>query len=76
MTTYVYETLPQKPGEMPRYFEIKQNMSDQPLSKHPVSGEAIRRVILGGYGVLNSAQKKSSAPARGGCCGGGPRCCG
>jgi len=51
-------------------------MSDQPLSKHPVSGEAIRRVILGGYGVLNSAQKKSSAPARGGCCGGGPRCCG
>ena len=74
MTTYVYETIPQKPGGKPRYFEIKQNMSDKPLTKHPDSGEAIHRIVLGGYGVLSSSQKKSSANARGGCCG-GTGCC-
>lgn len=76
MTTYVYETIPQKAGEKPRYFEIKQNMSDQPFTQHPESGEAIRRVMLGGYGVLSSSAKKSSASADtgGGCCG-GTSCC-
>lgn len=75
MTTYVYETIPQKPGEKPRYFEIKQAMSDQPLTKHPDSGEAIRRVVLGGYGVLSSAQKKSAkSPEDRPCCG-GSGCC-
>lgn len=75
MTTYVYETIPQKPGEKPRYFEIKQAMSDQPLTKHPESGEAIRRVVLGGYGVLSSSPKKSrNGPADGPCCG-GSGCC-
>ena len=54
MTTYVYETIPQKHGEEPRYFEIKQNMNDQPLTKHPETGESIRRVVLGGFGVLSS----------------------
>ena len=77
MTTYVYETIPQKPGEKPRYFEIKQAMNDKPFTKHPDSGETIRRVVLGGYGVLNSSQKKSNAKANtgGGCCG-GTGCCG
>jgi predicted nucleic acid-binding Zn ribbon protein len=75
MTTYVYETIPQKPGEKPRYFEIKQAMSDQPLTKHPDSGEAIRRVVLGGYGVLSSSAKKSSKGAADGRCCGGSGCC-
>jgi predicted nucleic acid-binding Zn ribbon protein len=77
MTTYVYETIPQKPGEKPRHFEIKQAMTDQPLTRHPDSGEAIRRVVLGGYGVLSSTPKKSPAEAKatGGCCG-GTGCCG
>lgn len=76
MTTYVYETIPQKPDEKPRYFEIKQAMNDKPLTKHPDSGEAIRRVVLGGYGVLSSAQKKSGkGPEAGSCCG-GTGCCG
>ena len=69
MTTYVYETLPQKPGQKPRLFEIKQAMSDQPLTKHPESGEAIRRVMLGGYGVLSSAAKKSTTNPKSSCCG-------
>jgi len=75
MTTYVYETIPQRPGEKPRLFEIKQAMSAQPLTQHPDSGEAIRRVVLGGYGVLSSAQKKSTAKTGGGCCG-DTGCCG
>ncbi len=72
MTTYVYETVPQKPGEKPEYFELQQGMNDAPLAKHPKTGQPIRRVILGGYGAL----KKAPAPKRsgGGCCCGGGDC--
>ena len=48
MTTYVYETISTKPGEKPRYFEIKQSIKDAPLPKPPETGAAIRRVVLGG----------------------------
>jgi predicted nucleic acid-binding Zn ribbon protein len=73
MTTYVYETIPQKPGEKPRLFEIKQSMQDSPLTKHPDTGVAIRRVVLGGYGVLKSGSTKRPSPGDGGaCC--GPSC--
>lgn len=76
MTTYVYETIPPQPGQKPRYFEIKQSMKDPPLTTHPETGEPIRRVVLGGYGVLSSAPKKSRAPApSGGSCCGGTGCC-
>jgi predicted nucleic acid-binding Zn ribbon protein len=74
MTTHVYETIPQQAGEKPRYFEIKQNLKDAPLTKHPETGEPIRRVVMGGFGVLQSggAEKLSDG---GSCC--GPRgCCG
>lgn len=64
MTAYVYETIPSKPGEKPRFYEIQQNMKDEPLKKHPETGEPIRLVILGGYGVLTKASG-SSAPACG-----------
>lgn len=72
MTTYVYETIPVKKGENVRHFEIKQSMKDNALTKHPETGEAIRRVVLGGYGVLKSGQPapRVPAPSRGGhCCG-------
>ena len=73
MTTYVYEPIHQKPREKPRYFEIKQSMNDAPLTKHPESGEPIRRVVLGGFGTLSS---KGSA-ASGSSCGCNPgSCCG
>ena len=68
MTTYVYETIPAKPGEKPRYFEIKQNMNDKPLTKHPKTGEPIRRVVLGGFGTLSSKPASNSGSACG-CCG-------
>lgn len=75
MTTYVYETIPQKPDEKPRYFEIKQSMNAEPLTKHPETGEAIRRVVLGGMGALSSNPIKVTFG--GGWChgGGGWGCC-
>jgi hypothetical protein len=74
MTTYVYESITLKAGEKPRYFEIKQSMNDEPLTKHPETGEPIRRVVLGGFGTLSSKPAKSSAGAGCGCAPGG--CCG
>ena len=73
MTTYVYETIPSKPGAKPKYFEIKQSMSDAPLTKHPETGEPIRRLVLGGFGTLSSKGSGNSDSgcgcAPGGCCG-------
>ncbi len=74
MTTHVYETIPQKAGEKPRYHEIKQRMNDAPLSQHPDTGEPIRRVVLGGFGTLSSKAAKSGSGSGCGCAPGG--CCG
>ncbi len=74
MTTYVYETIPSKTGEKPRYFEIKQTMNAKPLTKHPETGEPIRRVVLGGFGLLTSRVPVDFSG--GGGCSGGSGCCG
>lgn len=74
MAIYVYETIPQKSGEKPRYYEIQQGMKDAPLTKHPETGEPIRRVVLGGLGVLSSGTRGKDSSG-GGCCG-GSGCCG
>jgi len=74
MITYVYETIPSKAGEKPRYYEIKQNMADKPLTTHPETGEPIRRVVLGGFGVLSSKPASSRSNSSCGCVPGG--CCG
>lgn len=52
MATYVYETIPRKPGARPRRFEIEQKMSDPALTKDPKTGEPVRRVIVGGSGLV------------------------
>jgi len=73
MTTYIYETVPEKKGESVRHFEIKQSMKDAALTKHPETGEAIRRVVVGGYGILKSGEPapRAAAPSGGhSCCGG------
>jgi len=71
MTTYVYETIPSNPGEKPRLFEIQQKMTEAPLALHPETGERIRRVILGGYGLIKQDAKSSG----GSCCTPGSGCC-
>ena len=73
MTTYVYATIPQSPDEEPRYFEIQQSMKDTPLSAHPETGEAIRRVILGGFGILSRGKSVMQPQAGGSSC--SPGCC-
>ncbi|HXG46884.1 MAG TPA: zinc ribbon domain-containing protein [Methylomirabilota bacterium] len=52
MATYVYETIPQKPGAKPRRFEIEQKMSEPALTRDPKTGEPVRRVIVGGSGLV------------------------
>lgn len=69
MTTYVYETIPSDPAVMPQRFEIQQSMHDAPLTKHPETGEPVRRVIAGGYGII--AQKAAPPPRP---CGGNCSC--
>ena len=49
MPIYVYETTDQ--SKPIRRFELKQSMKDKPLETDPKTGEAVRRVISGGYGV-------------------------
>ncbi|HEY2125355.1 MAG TPA: zinc ribbon domain-containing protein [Chthoniobacterales bacterium] len=60
MPTYVYETTKSK---RPRRFEVQQRISDKPLRVDPATGEAVRRVISGGYGVL--VRGKSTGPSVG-----------
>lgn len=50
MPTYIYETTdPTKPI---RELEVKQSVHDEPLVVDPESGEAVRRIISTGYGIL------------------------
>ncbi len=45
MLTYVYETLP-RAGKAVRRYELQQSIKDAPLTKHPTTGERIRRCIV------------------------------
>jgi len=52
MATYVYETVPKNSREKPRRFEVEQKMSDPPLKTDPKTGLPVRRVIVGGSGLV------------------------
>lgn len=52
MAIYIYETIPANPRRKPRRFEIEQKMSDAPLKKDPKTGEPVRRIIVGGSGLV------------------------
>ena len=80
MATYVYETIPAQAGATARRFEVVQSMQDAPLRADPATGEAVRRVITGGYGFIGTGDKSLSraaatpAPCAAGCaCHRGPR---
>ncbi len=45
MLTYVYETMP-RAGKAVRRYEIRQSIKDAALTKHPTTGERIRRSII------------------------------
>lgn len=71
MPTYQYETIPSKQGQKPLEFEVQQSMKDAPLKQHPQTGEPVRRIISGGFGYMNSAQRSSGG---GHSCGNGCGC--
>ena len=62
MLTYVYETLP-RPGKTVRRYEIQQSIKDAPLTKHPTTGEPIRRcVVLGADPFVRAATIERPEP--------------
>jgi predicted nucleic acid-binding Zn ribbon protein len=62
MPTYIYETIPAKKGTIPKRYEIKQSIKDVAFTKHPETGEPIKRVVAGGIGVLTSSSSATSRP--------------
>ena len=48
--TYIYETTDQT--RPIRRFEVKQRFGESPLLLDPVTGELVRRVITGGFGIV------------------------
>ena len=72
MAIYVYETL----TEPRRQFEVRQGMTEAALTHDPDTGEPVRRVISGGYGILEKGRPAPAPAARrgGGCCGGSCGC--
>ncbi|HEY0930798.1 MAG TPA: hypothetical protein VGE27_12830 [Gemmatimonas sp.] len=64
MPIYVYETLPETQGETPERFEVRQSMSEAPLTAHPESGRPVRRVLSGGLVTFtNGASGDTCAPS-------------
>lgn len=59
--TYIYETT--DTSKPIRSFEVKQSVHDDALQVDPKTGEAARRVISAGYGVL--VRGKSMGPSIG-----------
>ncbi len=60
MPTYIYESKPTD-GTAPERFEVVQRMTDEPLVKHPQTGEPVRRVIAGGLGIQAKPLRRSTA---------------
>jgi predicted nucleic acid-binding Zn ribbon protein len=78
MPIYVYETIPEAAGTTPERFEVRQSMSEAPLTRHPEHGTPVRRVLSGGLVTFTNSQGgescgfPSGAPSGG--CGSG-NCC-
>jgi len=69
--TYLYETIPASEDEEPSRFEIKQSIHEDALTHHPETGQPIRRVILGGWGLVSTSTDGDPPPPS--CC--SPGCC-
>ena len=59
MATYIYETIPKDASRRAVRFEIQQSMTEKARTKHPETGEPIRRVITGGFGYTKKIVGKS-----------------
>lgn len=65
MPTYLYETVPGAEGARAERFEIKQSMSEPPLTVHPDTGVPVRRVISGGMGLMTKSSSELPEPGCG-----------
>ncbi len=61
MPTYVYETMAAA-GEVAERFEVRQGMTEAPLTHHPDSGVPVRRVLSGGLATFTTAGAATGAP--------------
>ena len=59
MPTYIYESMPTD-GTAPTRFEVVQRMTDEPLAKHPQTGDPVRRIITGGQGIKGKPLRRST----------------
>jgi predicted nucleic acid-binding Zn ribbon protein len=57
--TYVYESIPTD-GREPERFEVAQRMNDAPLTAHPETGEAVKRIVTGGMGIMGKPIRRST----------------
>lgn len=71
MPIYVYETVPDAAGQTPERFEVRQTMSEAPLTAHPETLVPVRRVLSGGLTTFTGTAP-AAAPAAG--CG-ATNCC-
>ena len=71
MPNYIYETIPRYSSEKTTRFEFFQWMKDTPLTKHPQTGQPVRRVISGGIWAY---PKNSNLPSSSACCSSGTCC--
>lgn len=69
MPTYIYETIPESCCDDPKHYEIEQKENDQPLTKHPETGEFIKLVVIGGQPLVKQGDGSDS------CCSGDTGCC-
>jgi hypothetical protein len=62
--TYLYETIPASEGGEVRRYEIRQSIHDPALTRHPETGEPVRRVIVGGLGLITGKSESARPPVR------------
>lgn len=69
MPTYLYEIVARGKGVLraTAYFEIQQRMSDPPLTRHPETGQPVRRVIAR-PSILPTKSSGPSGHGPGQCC--------
>jgi len=79
MAIYIYETT--DPARPARRYELSHSMKDAALTQHPETGEPIRRVIVGGLGVMgrgnppkHADMQRERRSSSGGSCGTGCGC--
>jgi len=67
MPIYIYETIPESCCADPKHYEINQSETDAPLTRHPETGETIKRVLLGGKELIKKVDGDSCCSGSG-CC--------